>query len=176
MTHGKKRREEFDAFANDVWSFGVILMSCFSEGLLWERPDIHDKIFSDRIKNIPEELHNIFEIDENQPRQHHHIVKAQLKLLTDILVKIFSNNENERPTIRQVISSPFFDDARKSFSDTKSRNSQKNINRKHDNKTNKNNKNNDDNNNNNHHFKQLSISQSVSNSNSKSSLSNVSLN
>ena len=97
----------FDAFSNDVWGLGIILLCCFStESFLWMAPDKKCKDYRKIMQNIPSTLKEAFKIDMQQNES----IKANLVLLTDLLQKIFVEEEC-RIDIDEVLAHKFFSDS-----------------------------------------------------------------
>lgn len=105
------RRTQFDAYANDVWSFAIICICCFSsESFPWQAPDLQSDVnYCKMIGNMEYELEeNIFKIsamkekNENTDKNEHFFL-----LLIDLLCKILVE-EKYRLNITQVVNHPFF--------------------------------------------------------------------
>lgn len=94
----------FDAFSNDVWGLGVIVMCCFStQTFLWNAPDKKQGSYQATIKKIDTKLQNAFMLDKQQDNG----IKAGLLQLIDLLKRIFVD-EIQRIDIDQVLEHPFF--------------------------------------------------------------------
>ena len=95
----KGQRERFDAAANDVWGFGVVLCACFSrDAFLWHEPD---QALRDAHK-LSDALREAFRISRYPQRQ-----QTVLRSLVDLLTNIFVD-ETHRICMQRVLSHPFF--------------------------------------------------------------------
>eukprot|EP01083_Nonionella_stella_P005752 16595_1 len=97
----------FDAFSNDIWGLGVILMCCFStQAFLWNAPDKKTNAYIQTMNNITSKLEDVFKIEE----QTNAIIKKKLIALIDLLTSIFVDEQN-RIDIDEVLRHEFFENA-----------------------------------------------------------------